>query len=572
MTKKYQDLRSSRWFATDDKWGHTHRERINQAGFSERDFAGKPAIGVFSTWSELNPCHIHFRERAEDVKRGIWQAGGFPLEVPCMSLGEVYMKPTTMLYRDMLAMQVEEQLRCHPLDGVVLMGGCDKTTPAMLMGTLTADLPAIYVPAGPMLTGRWRGQTLGSGTSVSKWHDELRAGKITEAEFKDMEAAGARSPGHCMTMGTASTMTSMAETLGFTLPGAVSIPAVDSRHRHMAVDTGRRIVDMVLQDWKPSDFITPASFRNAITALMALGGSTNAVVHLVAMAQRAGIPLALEDFDAISDTVPVLANVKPSGEYLMEDFYYAGGLSALLNQIGDRLDLDQRTVNGQTLGENVAGSKVYDDDVIRPLGNPISGAGGIVVLRGNLAPDGCVLKRSAASPDLLHHVGRAVVFEDLDDLHARIDSPDLDVDESCVLVLKGGGPIGAPGMPEWGMLPMPKKVLDKGIRDMVRISDARMSGTHFGTVVLHVSPEAAAGGPLALVESGDEIELDADARRLHLRVSHEELARRKAAWQPPAPHDARGWRRLYTDHVSQADAGATVDFLDGDETAKPPNW
>ncbi|MEO1016306.1 MAG: L-arabinonate dehydratase [Pseudomonadota bacterium] len=572
MSRSYEELRSARWFTPADKHGHTHRERIKQAGFADKDFNGKPAIGVFSTWSELNPCHIHFRERADDVKRGIWQAGGFPLEVPCMSLGEPFMKPTTMLYRDMLAMEVEELLRCHPLDGVVLMGGCDKTTPAMLMGAISANLPAIYVPAGPMLTGRWRGHTLGSGTDTSRWYDELQAGNITHEQYVEMEAAGARSAGHCMTMGTASTMTSMAETLGMTLGGAASIPAPDSRHRHMAVDAGRRIVEMVWEDLKPRDVLSIESFRNAMTALMALGGSTNGVIHLLALADRTGIPLALDDFDAASDTVPVLADIKPSGRFLMEDFYYAGGLRGLLNRIRANLALGARTVSGQTMGEAIEGAEVFNDEVIRALDNPLIDKGGLVVLKGNLAPEGAVLKRSAADPKLLQHRGRAIVFRDREDLKARIDDPALEVDPSSVLVMQNCGPIGVPGMPEWGMLPIPKKLLQQGVRDMVRISDGRMSGTHYGCVILHVSPESAVGGPLALVQDGDEIELDINGRGLRLLVDDAELERRRAAWQAPQQKHARGWPRLYVNHVRQASEGAGLDISGGVADWPEPRW
>jgi dihydroxy-acid dehydratase len=563
MKKRYEDLRSASWFTPDDKSGHTHRERIKQAGFSDRDFKGKPVIGILSSWSELNPCHIHFRERADDVKRGVWQAGGFPLEIPVMSLGEPFMRPTTMIYRDLLSIEVEEVLRCHPLDGVVLMGGCDKTTPAMLMGGIAANLPAIFLPAGPMLTGRWRGETIGSGTDVSRYYAELQAGNITREQYTDMESAGARSAGHCMTMGTASTMTSVAETLGMTLSGAASIPAPDSRHRHMAVDAGRRIVDMVWEDLKPRDVLDERSFHNAITALMALGGSTNGIIHLIALADRVGIDLKLEDFDRLSETVPVLADIKPSGRFLMEDFYYAGGLRALLWRIRDNLKPEARTVNGRTLGENIADAECFNDDVIRPLDSPLIGAGGLVVLRGNLAPGGAVLKRSAADPALMKHKGRAVVFKDRQDLKARIDDPDLPVDENSILVMQNAGPKGVPGMPEWGMLPIPQKLVEKGVRDMVRISDARMSGTHYGTVVLHVTPESAEGGPLALVHDGDWIELDVDARSLALLVDEAELAQRRDAWQAPVSPHRRGWPALYTRHVSSASEGASLDFLRG---------
>lgn len=568
--KTYADLRSANWYATQTRMGHTHRQRTSQAGYSRVDYKGKPVIGILNTWSELNPCHIHFRERAEHVKRGVWQAGGFPVEVPVMSLGEPFMKPTTGLYRNLLALEVEEVIRCHPLDGVVLMGGCDKTTPAMIMGATTMNLPAIFVPAGPMLSGRWRGETLGSGTDTTRWFNELKAGAITAAEFDDMEEAGARSAGHCMTMGTASTMTSLAEVLGMTLPGAASIPAPDSRHIHMASLSGRRIVEMIWEDLKPQDILTRASFENAIITLMALGGSTNAVIHLIAMAGRAGIDLKLEDFDGPMSQVPVLANLRPSGQYLMEDFFHAGGLRALLSELKDVLKLDERTVNGQSLGANLEGVRRIGDDVIRPKDKPLYSSGGLAVLRGNLAPSGAVIKRAAASDHLLKHSGRAVVFEGLTDMYKRIDDPALDVDENSVLVLRNAGPIGGPGMPEWGMLPIPKKLLERGVRDMVRISDARMSGTHYGTVVLHIAPEAAVGGPLALVQDGDIIELDVEARHLVLRVEADELERRRRVLPKQPERFRRGWTKIFADHVSQADQGCDFDVLEGvDDTPEP---
>jgi dihydroxy-acid dehydratase len=568
--KTYDDLRSARWYATNTRMGHTHRQRTSQAGFSRLDYKGKPVIGILNTWSELNPCHIHFRERSEHVKRGVWQAGGFPVEVPVASLGEPFMKPTTGLYRNFLAMEVEEMLRCHPIDGVVLMGGCDKTTPAMIMGATTMNLPTIFLPAGPMLSGRWRGELIGSGTDTSKYFAELKGGTISQAEFDDMEEAGARSAGHCMTMGTASTMTSLAEVLGMTLPGAASIPAPDSRHVHMASQCGRRIVDMVWEDRKPRDILTRASFENAIVALMALGGSTNAVIHLLAMARRAGVHLDLEDFDSAAARVPVLADLRPSGRFLMEDFFHAGGLKALLAEIKDTLHLDAITINGRTLGDNLADAHRIGDEVIRPRSNPLYPAGGLAIVRGNLAPSGAVVKRSAASDDLLRHTGRAIVFEGLSDMMARIDDPNMDVDESCILVLRNAGPIGGPGMPEWGMLPLPKKLLERGIRDMVRISDARMSGTQYGTVVLHVSPEAAVGGPLALVRDGDLITLDVEARRLDLEVAPDELERRRANLKLPSKRYTRGWTRIFTDHVRQAHEGADLDVLDDmAETPEP---
>ncbi|MBL8702218.1 MAG: dihydroxy-acid dehydratase [Alphaproteobacteria bacterium] len=554
-------LRSARWFEAATRMGHTHRQRIMQGGFARADFAGKPVVAILSTWSDLNPCHGHFRERADDVKRGVWEAGGFPVEIPVMALGEPFVKPTAMLYRSLLAIQTEESLRCHPVDGAVLMGGCDKTTPGLILGAISMNLPAIFLPAGPMLTGRWRNQALGSGTDTAKAFMDWKAGVLPDAEFREMEEAGARSPGHCMTMGTASTMTALAETMGLTLPGASSIPAPDSRHRHMAVATGRRAVEMIAADLRPRAVLSDASFHNAIVALMALGGSTNAVIHLVAMARRLGLALPLDRFDSLSRRVPVLADLRPSGRYLMEDFFEAGGLRGLLSRLGDLLDGGARTVSGRTLAEDIAGAKVWSDEVIRTRADPIKATGGLAILRGNLAPDGAVLKSSAATPGLLRHRGRAIVFEGWADFAARVDSADLDVDETCVMVLRNCGPRGTPGMPEWGMMQVPKKLLDRGVRDIVRVSDARMSGTHFGTVVLHVAPEAALGGPLALVRDGDIIELDAEGRSLDLVVPEAELARRKAAWRPQSSRHGRGWAKLYADHVEQADRGADLDVL-----------
>ena len=567
--KKPEELRSHRWYGVTDLRSFGHRSRTAQMGYNRGDYAGKPVIALINTWSDLNPCHTHFKARVEEVKRGIWQAGGFPVELPAMSLSEPMQKPTTMLYRNFLAMETEELLRSHPIDGAVLMGGCDKTTPALLMGACSMNLPAIYMPAGPMLNGRWRGQTLGSGSDTWKYWDELRAGRISEQDWQEIEDGIARSPGTCMTMGTAATMMSLAEALGFTLPGAASIPAPDANHAKMATLTGRRIVDMVWEDLKPTDILSAASFDNAIVTLMAMGGSTNAIVHLVAMAGRAGIKLALERYNDISARTPVLANVRPSGkQYLMEDFYYAGGLRALLGEVRDLLQLDCRTVNGRTLGQNIDGAQIFNDDVIRRRANPLKSAGGIVVLHGNLAPDGAVIKTSAASPELLQHTGRAVVFEDYNDMAARIDRDDLEVDASCVLVLQNAGPLGGPGMPEWGMLPVPKKLVKQGVRDMVRVSDARMSGTSYGTCVLHVAPESHIGGPLALVHSGDLIELDVEGRSITLKVSDEELARRRAAWTKPAPKFERGWGVLFSKHIRQANEGCDFDFLEG--TAPTP--
>jgi dihydroxy-acid dehydratase len=547
-----------------------HRSRTAQMGFERSDYAGKPVIAILNTWSDINPCHTHFKQRVEEVKRGVWQAGGFPVEMPALSLSEPFQKPTTMLYRNLLAMEAEELLRSYPADGAVLMGGCDKTTPALVMGATSMNLPAIFMPAGPMLRGNWGGATLGSGSDAWKYWAELRAGNITEADWEAIEQGIARSPGHCMTMGTASTMTSAAEALGLTLPGAASIPAPDSRHAAMATLTGKRIVEMVWEDLKPSDILTEASFANAVTTVLALGGSTNAIVHLLAMARRAGVALDLDAFDRLARKVPLLANIRPSGKYLMEDFYYAGGLRALLNNLGGLLELGARTVNGKTLGENLTGAKVFNDDVIRTVERALVASDSLAVLRGNLAPDGAVIKPPAASPSLLRHSGKAVVFADYNDMAARIDAPDLPVDESSVLVLKHAGPLGGPGMPEWGQLPIPKKLLEQGVRDMVRISDARMSGTSYGACVLHVAPESWIGGPLALVRDGDVIELDVPGRSLTLKVSDEELARRRAAWKPPAPHYARGYGALFARHITQANEGCDFDFLErGAPTAEP---
>ncbi len=530
--KKPAELRSHRWYGVKDLRSFGHRSRTAQMGFDAADYRGKPVIAIVNTWSDINPCHTHFRQRAEDVKRGIWSAGGFPVELPAMSLSEPFQKPTTMLYRNLLAMETEELLRSYPIDGAVLMGGCDKTTPGLLMGAASMNLPAIFLPAGPMLRGHWGGTTLGSGSDTWKYWADLRAGAITEEDWEEIENGIARSPGHCMTMGTASTMTSAAEALGVTLPGAASIPAADSRHAVMAAHTGRQIVDMVWKDVKLSDVLTRTAFRNGVTTVLALGGSTNAIIHLIAMARRLDVDLSLADFEELAHRTPLLANIRPSGKYLMEDFFYAGGLPALLRNLGDLLDTAVPTVNGRTLGENIRRAKVFDDDVIRPRDNPLVASDTLAVLRGNLAPDGAVIKPAAAEARLHRHAGPAVVFENYDDMAARIDDPDLPVDEDSVLVLRNAGPQGAPGMPEWGQLPIPKKLLEKGVRDMVRISDARMSGTSYGACVLHVAPESAVGGPLALVRDGDVIELDVPDRRITLNVSDDELAKRRADWQP----------------------------------------
>jgi dihydroxy-acid dehydratase len=530
-------------------------------GYTSSDYAGKPVIAVVNTWSEINPCHTHFKQRAEEVKRGIWQAGGFPVEMPVMTLSENFQKPTTMLYRNFLAMEVEELLRSYPFDGCVLMGGCDKTTPALLMGAFSMNLPAIYMPAGPMLRGNWNGVVLGSGTDTWKYSAELKAGKITQLEWRGLETGIARSAGTCMTMGTASTMTSATEALGLTLPGFSSIPAVDSRHAQHASLTGRRIVEMVWEDMKPSDLITTRSFDNAITTVLALGGSTNAIVHLIAVARRARIDLRLDRFDELARHTPVLANIRPAGEFLMEDFFYAGGLPAMLAELAELIDGTQMTVNGLTLGENIRGAKNYNDNVIRARSNPLIERDGLAVLHGNLAPGGAVIKPPAMEPRLLQHTGPAIVFLDYNDMAARIDDPSLEVTANSVLVLQSAGPVAAPGMPEWGQLPIPEKLLRAGIRDMVRVSDAGMSGTSYGACVLHVTPESFVGGPLAMAQDGDLIQLDVPASKLNLLISGEEMTRRNAGWIPPKPRFARGYGMLNQLHVMQADTGCDFDFL-----------
>jgi dihydroxy-acid dehydratase len=561
MKKKPEELRSHRWYGVKDLRSFGHRSRTAQMGYHRSDYAGKPVIAIINTWSDINPCHTHFKQRVEEVKRGVWQAGGFPVELPAMTLSEPFQKPTTMLYRNLLAMETEELLRSYPADGCVLMGGCDKTTPALIMGALAMNLPTLFVPAGPMLRGDYKGTYLGSGSDTWKYWAELRAGNITEDDWQDVEDGIARSPGHCMTMGTASTMTSAAEVLGFTLPGASSIPAPDSRHAQMATLTGKHIVDLVWNDVKPLDFLTPASFDNAVTAVLALGGSTNSIVHLIAMAKRAGFNLTLDRFDELARRTPVLANLRPSGKYLMEDFYYAGGLRALLTRITDLIDVQQRNALGQTLAQALEGAQVHQDDVIRPRDNPLVAQDGLAVLRGNLAPDGAVIKPAAMEQHLRQHKGRAVVFKDYNDMSARIDDEALDIDANCVIVLQSAGPQGAPGMPEWGQLPIPQKLLKQGVRDMVRVSDARMSGTSYGACVLHVAPESHVGGPLALVQDGDLIQLDIANRRIDLLISDEEMTRRKTAWKAPAPKFQRGYGTLYLKHIQQADKGCDFDFL-----------
>ena len=560
--KSAQTLRSARWFAPDDLRSFGHRSRAMQMGYSAQDWQGKPVIGIVNTWSDINPCHTHFKQRVEDVKRGVLQAGGFPLELPALSLAEQFVKPTTMMYRNMLAMDTEELIRCHPIDGVVLMGGCDKTTPGLLLGATSAGVPAIYIPAGPMLRGNWQGKILGSGSDAWKYWDDRRAGLISDRDWIEIEGGIARSHGTCMTMGTASTMTAIAEALGMTLPGASSIPAPDSNHVRMAADSGRRIVDMVWEDLTPAQIQTHDAFENAIMVAMAMGCSTNAIIHLIAQARRAGCEIGLDDFERYSRLIPVIANVRPSGDqYLMEDFYYAGGLPGLMTRLREHLHLDALTVNGATLGENIATAGVYNDDVIRPIDNPIYNEGALAVLRGNLAPDGCVIKPSACPAHLHQHTGPALVFDDYPSMKAAIDREDLDVTADHVLVLRNAGPQGGPGMPEWGMLPMPKKLLKQGVRDMLRLSDARMSGTSYGACVLHISPESYVGGPLALIQTGDMISVDVPKRTIRVEITDEEMQRRREAWTPQARRFERGYGWMFSQHIEQANEGGDFDFL-----------
>ncbi|MBZ6074864.1 L-arabinonate dehydratase [Microvirga puerhi] len=563
VKKRPETLRSARWFAPDDLRGFGHRSRMMQMGYAPEDWVGRPVIAILNTWSDINPCHAHFKQRVDDVKRGVFQAGGFPVELPGISLAEQYVKPTTMLYRNLLAMDVEELLRSHPVDGVVLMGGCDKTTPALLLGATSAGLPAIYLPAGPMLRGNWKGKILGSGSDAWKYWDERRAGKLTDADWLNMEAGIARSYGTCMTMGTASTMTAIAEAIGMTLPGASSIPAADANHVRMSAECGRRIVEMVWENLTPDRIQTREAFLNGIAVAMAMGCSTNAIIHLIAQARRAGQDIGLDDFEIASRKVPVIANVRPSGDkYLMEDFFYAGGLPALMTRIKDYLHLDALTVNGRTLGENIARAEVYNDDVIRSVDKPIYAEGALAVLKGNLAPDGCVIKPSACDPRYLKHTGPAMVFDDYPSMKAAIDDEDLDVTADHILILRNAGPQGGPGMPEWGMLPIPKKLVKQGVRDMLRLSDARMSGTSYGACILHVSPESYIGGPLALVQTGDMISIDVAARTINLDVSDVELERRRTAWIPPGPRYERGYGWMFTRHIKQAHEGCDFDFLE----------
>ena len=556
-------LRSQDWFGKNDRWGLAHRAWLRAEGFTEKVFQNKPVIGICNSWSELNNCNAHLRQVAEAVKRGVWEAGGLPLEFPTISLGEMLMKPTAMLFRNLMAMDVEECIRAYPLDGVVLLCGCDKTTPAQIMGAASADVPALIVPGGPMLSGHWKGNEIGFGTDVRRCWEEVRAGRMGEEEFCELEACVARSAGHCGVMGTASTMACMAEALGLALPGSADIPASDSRRGAIAEESGRRIVALAREDLRPSHILSAEAFDNAIRILMAIAGSTNAIIHLIAIAGRLGLELPLSRFDELSRTTPVIADVKPSGTYLMEDFYYAGGLRGVMKEIESLLHPHALTVTGKTAAQNVAGASSHNAQVIRPLNRPFDAQGGTFVLQGNLAPQGAVLKQSAASPHLLNHRGRAVVFENGEDLIERIDDPNLKVDEASILVLKGAGPKGGPGMPEWGHLPVPAKLLKAGVRDMIRLSDARVSGTSGGTLIVHVSPESAAGGPLAIVREGDEIQINANERALELRVPTAEIQQRLKGWHPPTPPYQRGYGRLFVDHVLQAHEGCDFDFLRG---------
>jgi dihydroxy-acid dehydratase len=560
--KTPEDLRSARWFAPDDLRSFGHRSRIMQMGYGAADYMGKPIIGILNTWSDLNPCHVHFKQRVEDVKRGVLEAGGFPVEMPAITLSESFMKPTTMLYRNLLAIETEEQIRAHPVDGVVLMGGCDKTTPGLIMGALSAGLPMIYLPAGPMLRGNYAGQMLGSGSDAWKYWDERRAGAISEKQWLGVESGIARSYGHCMTMGTASTMTAIADSMGLTLPGASSIPAADANHIRMSSECGRRIVEMVWEDLTPDQIVTPASVRNAATVAMATGCSTNAVVHLLAMARRGRVALTLDDLDALGRTTPLVANVRPSGKgYLMEDFFYAGGLLALMNNIRDKLDLSALTVTGGTLGEAIEGAEVFNDDVIRPLSNPVYHEGSLAVLKGNLAPNGSVIKPAACDPRYHFHEGPAIVFDSYPEMKKFVDDDTAEVTADHVMVLRNAGPLGGPGMPEWGMLPLPKKLVMQGHRDMLRLSDARMSGTSYGACVLHIAPESFVGGPLALLRTGDIVRCDVPNRRIDMAVSESEIADRRANWKQPEPRFERGYGWAFSQHVGQADQGCDFDYL-----------
>lgn len=566
-----QDLRSARWFGPADLRSFGHRSRAMQMGYAPEEWTGKPVIAIINTWSDLQPCHMHFKQRVDDVKRGVLMAGGFPVELPALSVSESYVKPTSMLYRNMLAMETEELLRSHPVDGAVLMGGCDKTTPGLLLGATSMNLPCVFLPAGPMLRGNWAGNTLGSGSDSWKYWDELRAGTITEKDWLGVEAGIARSYGTCMTMGTASTMTAIAEAVGMVLPGGSSMPAADAGHIRLASECGRRVVEMVWEDLTPSKIQTRKSFENAIAVAMAMGCSTNAIIHLIAMARRAGTDIGLADFEVASRKVPVIGNVRPTGKtYLMEDFYYAGGIRALMANMREHLHLDCLTVTGKTLGENIEGAKVYNEDVIRPLSNPIYAEGSLAVLHGNLAPSGAVIKPAAMDQRFLKHSGPAVVFDDYPSMKKAVEDESWDITADHVMVLRNAGPQGGPGMPEWGMLPMPKKLLKEGHRDMLRLSDARMSGTSYGACVLHVAPESWIGGPLALLRTGDIITLDVETRSIRMEVSDSELEARRAAWVKPAPRYERGYGQMFTQHIQQADQGCDFDFLRTDAGAPVP--
>ena len=572
--KQYKDLRSSRWFSPNDVRSFGHRSRAMQMGLGKDDWENKPIIGIINTWSEIQPCHQHFKQRVEDVKKGVYQSGGLPIELPAISLAEMYVKPTTMLYRNMLSMEVEELIRSHPIDGVVLMGGCDKTTPALTMGAISLDLPMIFLPAGPMLRGNYKGKYLGSGSDGWKYWDELRAGNITENDWAEVESGIARSYGHCMTMGTASTMTAIAEAIGLCLPGASSIPAADSNHIRMSTNVGKRIVDMVWEDLKPSKIITEKSIDNAVTVAMAMGCSTNAIIHLIAMARRAGIHLTIDDLDKKGREIPLIANIRPSGvEYLMEDFYYAGGILSLMFSLSEKINLEEITVSGLRLKEIISQKETINNDVIRSLDNPIYEEGSLAVLKGNLAPDGCVIKPAACDKKFMKHKGPAIVFDSYQEMKDIIDSDDLDVSENHVLVLRNVGPVGGPGMPEWGMMPIPKKLLKKGVRDMVRISDARMSGTSYGAYILHVAPESFIGGPLSLLKTGDIIELDVNLRKINMLVDDKTLSARKKMIQPKQPKAGRGWLWMFSQHVKQANEGCDFDFLETDfgKSAEEPD-
>jgi len=557
-------LRSRSWFGAPGRNGFIHRSWMRNQGFAPDVLDGRPVIGIANSWSELTPCNAHLRDVAEAVKRGVWEAGGLPLEFPAMSLGEPLMRPTTMLFRNLAAMEVEETLRANPLDGVVLLSGCDKTTPAMLMGVASVDLPAVLITGGPMLNGKFHGKDIGSGTDVWRFSEDIRAGQMSRRDFAEAEGCMSRSAGHCMSMGTASTMACVTEALGMQLPGSAAIPAVDARRYALAQIAGRRIVQMVAEELRPTTIMTRNAFENAIKVCAAIGGSTNAVVHLLALARRLDVPLRLDDFDSLAADVPVLADLMPSGRFLMEDFYYAGGVPVIMRRLGDALRLDQITVTGHSIGDNIADAQCWNDEVIRQPETPVQPAGaGTVVLRGSLAPRGALLKVAAASPHLLQHRGRALVFDRIEDYNLACDDPELPADENTVLIVRGAGPVGYPGFPEVGNFQLPRRLLRAGVTDMVRISDARMSGTGYGTCVLHTAPEAAIGGPLAVVATGDWVELDVAGRRLDLLVEPNELARRVKTWSPPPPTAARGWARLYTDHVLQADEGADLDILAG---------